>query len=248
MNKNQKKIDLRKSFVHFISPNHSWRTNIKSILTYENNSLFLVKECRAEIMGKKPFYQMETYEYLAIEDNYGTSVFRTHSLDYRETNLQYQSSTKNKKNILISDIKYLSFNEVNEIVSSNNPSNIFCEIEYEFENKKYNLISKCEYINYNSDNNKEKYLQPIMGYVPFVANNIINYGYVVLNIKEKVNGNLEFLLSEKNSLFTIHKQQKNTIKKLIKLILNNLLFFVKKNEFSKYISLESSKISFFKYL
>lgn len=248
MNKNQKKIDLRKSFLHFISPENSHRTNIKSILTYENNSLFLVKECRAENMGKKPFYQTGRYEYLNIEDNYGTSVFRTYSLDYKKTNLQYQSSTKNKKNILISDIKYLSFNEVNEIVSSNNPSNIFCEIEYEFENKKYNLISKCEYINYNSDNNKEKYLQPIMGYVPFVANNIISYGYAVLNIKEKVNGNLEFLISEKNSLFTIDKQQKNIIKKLIKSILNNLLFFVKKNEFSKYISLESSKICFFKYL
>ena len=49
---------------------------------------------------------------------------------------------KNKKNILISDIEYLSFNVVNEIVSSNNPSNIFCEIEYEFENKKYNLIKQ----------------------------------------------------------------------------------------------------------
>ena len=241
-------IDLNKSFIHFILPKNSWRTNIKSVLTFENNSLFLVKECRAETIGEKPFYQTGRYEYLAIEDNYGTSVFRTYSLDYQKTNLQYLSSKKNKKNILISDIEYLSFNVVNEIVSSNNPSNIFCEIEYEFENKKYNLISKCEYINYNSDDNKEKYLQPIMGYVPFVLNNIISYGYVVLYVKKGcVNGNLEFLISEKNSLFTIGKNE-NIIRKLIKLILNNLLFFSKKNEFSKYISLKSSKINFFRYI
>ena len=241
-------IDLNKSFIHFILPKNSWRTNIKSVLTFENNILFLVKECRAETIGEKPFYQTGRYEYLAIEDNYGTSVFRTYSLDYQKTNLQYLSSKKNKKNILISDIEYLSFNVVNEIVSSNNPSNIFTEIEYEFENKKYNLISKCEYINYNSDDNKEKYLQPIMGYVPFVLNNIISYGYVVLYVKKGcVNGNLEFLISEKNSLFTIGKNE-NIIRKLIKLILNNLLFFSKKNEFSKYISLKSSKINFFRYI
>ena len=246
--KKDQKINLKKSFVHFLGPKNSWRTNIKSILTYENNSLFLVKECRAEIIGEKPFYQIGRYEYLAIEDNYGTSAFRTYSLDYKKTNLKYQSSTKNKKNILKSDIKYLSFNEVNEIVSSNNPSNIFCEIEYEFENKKYNLITKCEYINYNSDKSEEKYLQPIMGYVPFVLNNIINYGYVVLYVKKDgVNGNLEFLISEKNYLFTIGENE-NIIRKLIKLILNNLLFFSKKTEFSKYISLKGSKINFFRYI
>ena len=242
------KINLNKSFVHFIESKNSYRANIKSILTFKNNSLFLTKECRAELIGEKPFYHTGRYEYLAIEDNYGTSVLRTYSLDCKKTNLKYQSSKKNKKNILTSNIKYLSFNEVYEIVSSNNPTNIFCEIEYEFENKKYNLITKCEYINYNSDKSEEKYLQPIMGYVPFVLNNIISYGYVVLYVKKDgVNGNLEFLISEKNSLFTIGKNE-NIIRKLIKLILNNLLFFSKKNEFSKYISLKSSKINFFRYI
>ena len=240
------KINLEKSFVHFIDPEDSWRVNIKSILTFENNSFFLTKECRAEAMGEKPFYQTGRYEFLAIVDNYGTSVFRTYSLDYKKTNLDYLSSRKINKNILMSDIEYLSFNEVYEIVSSKNSSNIFCEIEYEFENKKYNLITKCEYINYSSGKNEEKYLQPIMGYVPFILNNITSYGYVVLHVKEKVNGNLEFLVSEKRPLLTIGKNE-NIIRKFFKLILNNLLFFYKKNEFSKYISLKNSKIYFFKY-
>ena len=90
MKKNQI-IDLNKSFIHFIFPQNSWRTNIKSVLAFENNILFLVKECRAETIGEKPFYQTGRYEYLAIEDNYGTSVSRTYSLDYQKTNLQYLS-------------------------------------------------------------------------------------------------------------------------------------------------------------
>lgn len=244
--KKSNKINIEKSFIHFIDYPDSWRVNIKSILTCENNSFFLVKECRAETLGPKPFYHTARYECLAIVDNYGTSVFRTYSLDYKKTNLKYQLLPENKKNILISDVEYLSFNEVNEIISSNNPTNIFCEIEYELENKKYNLTTKCEYINYGSNKNEEKYLQPIMGYVPFILNNIINYGYVALNIKEKADTTLEFLLSEKNALFTISKNEK-TINQFIKLILNNLLFFCKKNEFSKYISLKCNKICFFKY-
>ena len=246
MKKKSIKTDLEKSFVHFIGPKSSWRTSIKSILTFENNSFFLTKECRAETMSEKPFYQTGRYEYLAIVDNYGTSVYRTFSLDYKKTNFTYETSIKNNKNILMSDIEYLSFNEVYEIVSSNNPTNLFCEIEYEFENKKYNLISKCEYINYNTIKNDEKYLQTIMGYVPFILNNTLRYGYVALNINEKVNGNLEFLLCEKSSLFSI-RENNNLIKKLIKETLNKLLFFSKKNNFSKLISLKESKISFFRY-
>ena len=40
MTNNQKKIDLEKSFVHFIGQKNSFRTNIKSILAFENNSFF----------------------------------------------------------------------------------------------------------------------------------------------------------------------------------------------------------------
>ena len=125
MKKKSIKTDLEKSFVHFIGPKSSWRTSIKSILTFENNSFFLTKECRAETMSEKPFYQTGRYEYLAIVDNYGTSVYRTFSLDYKKTNFTYETSIKNNKNILMSDIEYLSFNEVYEIVSSNNPTNLF---------------------------------------------------------------------------------------------------------------------------
>ena len=248
-NKNQKKIDLKKSFVHFIGPKNSWRTNIKSILTFENNSLFLVKECRAELVGANPFNHRGRYEFLSIVDDDKTHFIRTKPLDRNFKNIQLNAQMKNKKNIVKADIEYLSFERVNEIVSSDETSSIYCEIEYEYESIKYNLTSKCEYINYNTLKNNEKYLQPIMGYVPFILDNNLRYGYVVIKVNEKVNGNLEFLLNEKSSLFSLSLDGKNNlIKKLIKNILNNLLFFMKQNNFTKLISLENSKINFFRYI
>jgi len=248
MNKTQK-IDLNKSFVYSLGPKNSFRTNIKSILTFENNSLFLVKECRAELVGANPFNHPGRYEFLGIVNSDKTHFIRTTPLDSNFKNIQLNAPIKNKKIIVKADIEYLSFEKVNEIVSSDETSNIYCEIEYEYESIKYNLTSECEYINYNTLKNDEKYLQPIMGYVPFILDNNLRYGYVVINVNKKVNGNLEFLLNEKSSLFSLSLDEKgNLIKKLIKNILNNLLFFMKQNNFTKLISLENSKINFFRYI
>ena len=153
---------------------------------------------------------------------------------------------KNKKYIVESNVNYLSFEKINEIVSSGETNNIYCEIEYEYETIKYSLISKCEFINYNTKKNDDKYLQPIMGYVPFILKNQLNYGYVVLNVNEKKNEYLEFLLNEKSSIFNTNPKQ-NLINLIVKKILNIFLFFFKKNDFTKLISIKESKINFFSY-
>mgnify|MGYP006108216385 CR=1 FL=1 len=267
--KKLQRIDLNNSFVHFIGSENSWRTNIKSILTFDNNSIFLVKECRSEFTGvKNPFNHSRRYEFLGIVDDDKTHFIRTkplvNSLEKifdlygKFKNIQSNAQKKIKKNIVKADIEYLSFERVNEIISSDETSSIYCEIEYEYESIKYNLTSKCEYINYNTLKNNEKYLQPIMGYVPFILDNNLRYGYVIINVNEKVNGNLEFLLNEKSSLFSLRLDGKNNklIKRLIEkifnnllfFILNNLLFFMKQNNFTKLISLENSKINFFRYI
>ena len=246
MTNNQKKIDLEKSFVHFIGQKNSFRTNIKSILAFENNSFFLVKECRAELVGQNPFSHTGRYEFLGVVDKDNTYFIRTEPLDNNSSNIELNNKIKNKKNIFMTDVEYLSFEKNNEIISSNELSNIYCEIEYEYKNIKYNLISKCEFINYNTLKDNVKYLQPIMGYVPFILNNKLSYGYVAFNINEKSNGNLEFLLCEKSPLFSVNEKD-NWVKKIIKKILNNLIFFTKKNNFSKLISLKENKIKFFKY-
>ena len=85
-----------------------------------------------------------------------------------------------------------------------------------------------------------------MGYVPFILKNQLRYGYVVLNVNGKNNGYLEFLLNEKTTIFNINLK-KNLIKFFIKKILNIFLFFIKKNDFTKLISIKESKINFFLY-
>ena len=85
-----------------------------------------------------------------------------------------------------------------------------------------------------------------MRYVPFIYKNQLRYGYVALNLNKKKKENLEFLLNEKNSIFDFNWKE-NLIKFINNKILNTILFFVKKNEFTKLISLKESKINFFTY-
>ena len=140
-------INIDKSFVHFVGEKNSWRTNIKSILSTENKKIFLVKECRAESVGEHPFFNHPNrYEFLGIIEDDKTHFIRTSSVDANKGNVQLNAQLKNKKYIVESNVNYLSFEEVNEIVSSGKTINIYCEIEYEYEGIKYSLISKCEYI------------------------------------------------------------------------------------------------------
>lgn len=240
------KIDIRKSFIHFISEKNSWRTNIKSILSAKNKKIFLVKECRAETISEHPFNHPGKYEFLGIIEDDKTHFIRTSPNEGNKENVQLNAPTKNKKYIIESNVNYLSFDEVNEILLLGETINIYCEIEYEYEGIKYNLISKCEYINYNSEKNADNYLQPIMGYVPFILRNQLRYGYVALKVNEKKNGYLEFLLNEKTSIFDVSQKQ-NFIKLYTKKILNLFTFFYKKNNFTELISIKESKINFFTY-
>ena len=239
-------INIHKSFIHFISSENSWRTNIKSILSTENKKFFLVKECRNELVGEHPFFHPGRYEFLGIIEDDKTHFIRTSVVDSNRGNVQLNAQQKNKKYIVESNVNYLSFEKVHEIVSSGKTNNIYCEIKYEYEGIKYSLISKCEYINYNIEKNGDRYLQPMMGYVPFILKNQLRYGYVVLYINEKKNGYLEFLLNEKTAIFSVNTKQ-NLIRLFLKKILNIFLFFVKKNSFTKLISIKESKIIFFLY-
>ena len=251
-------IDLDKSVIHFDGGRHSYRTNIKSTLSTENKNLFLVKECRAETLSERPFLNTGRYEFLLIIEDEKIHCIRTAAADsslrpFKGTGIRgnYQLSNfkiKKKNSIVESNVNYLSFKKVHELVSSGITNNIYCKIEYEYEAIKYSLISKCEYINYNTNKNDDCYVQPIMGYVPFIFKEQIRYGYVVLNVSEKKNGFLEFLLNETAPIFNISSTPpQNLIKKFIKMIINKLLFFVKINNFTKLISIKESKINFFIY-
>lgn len=242
-----KKINLDLSFFHLFTEKNNWRTNIKSVLTFNDNSLFLVKECWAETIHKFPFKYSGRYEYLAILDDFGgVNIFRTCS-NFSE--FQLNKSIKSKKNIIENDIKYIPFKKTHNIFTSCESQNIFCEIEFEYENIFYTLISKCEYMNYNNSKSKEKYLQPIIGYIPFISNKRLSFGYISFHIKEKSDGNLQILLFEKSQKFKVYKDN-YMIKKLIKKLLNSLndIFFQKNYNFDNIITIEKSNVKFFQYI
>ena len=122
-------INIHKSFIHFVGEKNSWRTNIKSILSTENKKKFLVKECRAELVGEHPFFHPDRYEFFAIIEDDKTHLIRTPVVDGNKGNVQLNVQQKSKKYIVESNVNYLSFEKVHEIVSSGKTNNIYCKIE-----------------------------------------------------------------------------------------------------------------------
>jgi hypothetical protein len=239
-------ISIDESSIHFIGKN-CWRSNIRSILSTEGKDYYLVKECRSELIGEHPFSHPGRYEVLEIIEGDKVHFIRTPVIgDNIENHQLDQNQLKIKKYIVEKNVNYLSFQKVHEITLSDKTKNIYCEIEYEYEAIKYSLISRCEYINYNNEKNRDKYLQPIMGYVPFILKKQLRYGYAVFYVKENTKGFLEFLLSQKTNIFDTESKQ-NLIKLLIKKFLNMLLFSIKINNFKKLITIKKYKVKFFQY-
>jgi hypothetical protein len=238
--------NLNKSFIHFINKKNTHRNNIKSILTTEKKKYFLTKECRAELIGKDPFSRQKKYEFLNIIEGDKNFYIRTAPTGIKANNIEINTTDENKKYITESEIEYLNFEKTYEIVASNSLDNIFCEITYNYENKKYNLISKCEYINYNTNKNDENYLQPVLGYVPFILKNNLSFGYVTFYATEKNNENIQFVLNEQRPIVNLDNE-KNLILFSMKKIVSFFFFFLIKNNFSKIINVNDFKIKFFKY-
>ena len=77
--------------------------------------------------------------------------------------------------------------------------------------------------------------------------NQISFGYCVINIKKGIEQKLQFLLKEDIKLFQ-HHQNENFLKYNLKNILNFIMFIFRRSEFSFLITLENSKVTFFKYV
>jgi hypothetical protein len=235
-------LNLNNSFAD-LGGSNMWRVNVVSYLKSGNREFYLLKECRAEIIGKHPFFVTATkgtgkgfspYEFLCIAEKPNSmNTYRTSSADLNVETLSENTGQEFKLNLQYENVKFLDFEEVHDYLKNKININIFCEIRYEFEGEKNVILTKCEYINYSSELDEKKFCQPIMGYVPFILNNKINVAYVVNFIEKDNSGNLEFLLREKTPLF--NQGNGKTTSRIIKTILNKLLFFVAKNDFTKYI-------------
>lgn len=251
-------IDLDNSYVFFSSKSqNTWRSSVKSLLfdLTENKNLYLTKECRSEIIGKYPFAHDTNAEFNAIlEDNSYKYVVRNTPV-FRNDNDE-QSYCKRKLNsrgesdecvIKKTNYQLLEFNDIIDRLKNKLLENIYCKIDYQFENKKYSLFSKVEYINFSGNYNykNENYLQPIMGYIPFKKNSKVYIAYVALYVGSEENGNLEFKIRENTEIKVFYKKNFGRIGQL-KHYLLNFLNFLKISEFSKTISINDSKCNFYK--
>ena len=258
--KDNKEINLNKSFIFSALKSNDMRLNIKSFLVNlsDNEVFFLGKECLREDISPDPFALDSTSEYLPIFLKSGGFVtLRTSPINInfkKDENFNYQLRNKekfkkNKISLSYSPIKVIEFEQLNKKLKNFSSDEFFLKIEYKYEGKEFYCITKCEYINFDYNVEKKSdensYLQPICGYIPFEYNGKVFVSYMVKHLKDNFNGRLNILLREQSYLFNNVKG--SFIKKFIKLLINKIFFFIKKNAFTKYITIENSRITFFQY-
>lgn len=242
-----KQIDLRKSFITIETKNYAWRTAIQSVLISENNTYYLMKEVMAEKIGDKPFSDSNRHLFLLLIDNEKEYVFRTNPVGhFKKSSYEFKKKLIVKKIIKFNEVENQNLHQVYASVNSLNNTQIFCSIDYKFKEKKYTLITNCDYLNF-SNSDKKLFIQPALGYVPFVdeTSEYKSFGYAALFVSEK-NGKLEFILNDSGPIFDLYDSD-NILKKFAKRILNFLTSFKVKNSFSKVISIDNAELKFFVY-
>ena len=181
----------------------------------------------------------------AIRDN---PVFKENDFD----NLHYdmRSLKVNKDEVILTkaDYEFLDYESIFKHLNNRSLENIYCKLDYTFQNKSYSVFSKVEYINFPGSevNNRTldtNYLQPIMGYVPFEKNGKIYIAYVVRYISPKLEGNLEFRLRANTKLSNFYYGD-DGLKVRLKFLLLNFLK-IKASEFYERISINESEYSFY---
>ena len=156
----------------------------------------MTKECRAEKMDASPFLHPAKSELCTVvEDNNYKYLIRNNPVikknDFNDHYYGIRSLKEDNDEIFLkeADYKIIDFESALNHLNNRDLKNIFCKLDYDFQNISYSIFSKVEYINFSSFYN---HLQPIMGYVPFKYNEKIYISYVARNINPKLDGNLEF--------------------------------------------------------
>jgi len=256
-----KYIDFERSFA-FVNPNKdcTWRLSVKSLLINltDNKKYYLTKECRAESIGQYPFTHPAKSEMCIIfEDKKLKYLIRDNPVlkknDFDNHHYQIVPIKENEDKVIVTETDYdlLDYNNTLNFLKNRSLENIYCKLDYNFQNKKYSIFSKVEYLNYPGSNSKKNrefdtsFLQPIMGYVPFEKYGKIYIAYVVRYTSPKLEGNLEFRLRT-NTNFSNFNYSSNSIKGKLKRFLVSLLNFIKVSEFNLRVSIDHSKCEFFK--
>ena len=206
------------------------------MLKIENDTYFLLEETMAENMSKTPFANTNRHLIRFIVNNDGANIFRTSSVGHFRKNLfPVEDDIKIIRKIIKTKAHKVELEDVYKILQSSGSTKLYCSIDYVYEKKKYNLIKRCDYLNFKTKKD-DLFIQSALGIVPFVSikeGKNINFGYGAINIINE-NTNLEFLLNKTEPIFTVYKND-GLIKTTLKNVLNILTYFKTKNSFSERI-------------
>ena len=253
--------NLEKSFFFInINKDNSWRISTKSLLVNltDNKKYYLTKECRAEIVGQYPFTHMAKSEFCIIfEDKKLKYLIRNNPVlkknDFDNHHYDIDSLKENEDQVIVTETDYdlLDYNNTLNFLNNRSIENIYCKLDYNFQNKKYSIFSKVEYINFPGSNSKNRkidtsFLQPIMGYVPFEKDGKIYIAYVVRYTSPKLEGNLEFRLRANTKFSNFYYYNHYGFKQKLKKNILKLLNFIKVSEFYERISINESQVKFYK--
>ena len=231
-----------------------WRLSIKSALVDETDgkSYFLTKECRAELVGEKPFNRPDKHEMCVVVDNKRNTykirdipVFKRNEFGahFHEVNKDISDE------LLLKTTKYkkLDFSEVFTALKKRTLGDIYSKFSFTYQSKKYFIFTKVEYINFNGDLSREEndYLQPIFGYVPFLKNGKIHLGYIAKYIERDFDGKLQLILRVNKPFIYFVSYPKRLLKKIIYFLFKIYTYPIQVSEFSETITLENSKLDFF---
>ena len=243
-------VDLNNSYVYsYPNENNTVLLAIKSILldVKENTYYYLTKECRAELIGVKPFDHPAKSEICVIFDS-NTNRWNIRDIPvfkFDEFGSHYYEFIKDAKDEIL--IKNCDYNNINKKLKQRNLENLYTKFSYEYQNKEFIIFNKVEYLNFNGKKNKEReYLQPIYGYVPFLKDNKIFISYVVRYLEKDKQGDLEFILRTNQK---INRYLPFLSGGFIKRIIKRISLFssprIKISEFYEKINIDKSKIEFY---
>ena len=247
-------IDLENSYI-YLNPNENncWRVAIKSILldVKENTYYYLTKECRAELIGIKPFDHKSKSELCVVVDSDKNKylirdipVFKLNEFGSH----YYQTQKNSNDEILIKtcDYKNIDFINVNKKLKQRSLESLYTKFSYKYQNKEFIIFNKVEYLNFDGKKNKEQeYLQPIYGYVPFLKDNKIFISYAVRYLEKDRQGDLEFRLRSNKYIRNYKPIGVSFGTILLRKIISYLPLPIKISEFYEKISIDKSKIEFY---
>ena len=244
-----KQINLENSYAYF-NPEHqnTWRANIRSIIENEDTLVkyYLTKECRAELISEYPFHHPSISEFCPVIGSDKSCVYLRNYPTYssgKNFNHDYQKKINNNFKLKLNyfDYKDITYREVLKLLRSDTQNDFYFKLTFKYQKNNFNLFTKIDYINFSHFSD---YIQPIIGYVPFIEDDHIYMAYIAFNQKKERSVKFDARLKKRNFPSESVNKHKNILKKVVLNFLDFFDFF-KVSEFTSYRHLEKAQIKYF---